>query len=49
VPEDEIGATLGAYTRHADFRVEGGRAAMTELIALNEPPDAVLESTAGPG
>ncbi|AOR30590.1 LacI family transcriptional regulator [Streptomyces fodineus] len=31
-----------AYIRHADFRVEGGRAAMRELLALPEPPDAVF-------
>ncbi|MFF4763994.1 LacI family DNA-binding transcriptional regulator [Streptomyces sp. NPDC001292] len=30
------------YVRHADFRVEGGRAAMRELLALPEPPDAVF-------
>lgn len=28
--------------RHADFRVEGGRVAMRELLALPEPPDAVF-------
>jgi LacI family transcriptional regulator len=31
-----------AYVRHADFRVEGGRAAMRELLDLPEPPDAVF-------
>jgi LacI family transcriptional regulator len=31
-----------AYVRHADFRVEGGRAAMREMLALPEPPDAVF-------
>ncbi|MEU1592233.1 LacI family DNA-binding transcriptional regulator [Streptomyces sp. NPDC005708] len=31
-----------AYVRHGDFRVEGGRAAMRELLALPEPPDAVF-------
>ncbi|MEU6665834.1 LacI family DNA-binding transcriptional regulator [Streptomyces sp. NPDC046727] len=30
------------YVRHGDFRVEGGRAAMRELLALPEPPDAVF-------
>ncbi|NGN66891.1 LacI family transcriptional regulator [Streptomyces sp. A7024] len=30
------------YVRHGDFRVEGGRAAMAELLALPEPPDAVF-------
>ncbi|MET8807858.1 LacI family DNA-binding transcriptional regulator [Streptomyces sp. NPDC004546] len=34
--------TGDAYVRHADFRVEGGRAAMRELLALPEPPDAVF-------
>ncbi|AXK35509.1 LacI family transcriptional regulator [Streptomyces armeniacus] len=33
---------IRAYTRHADFRVEGGRTAMEELLALPEPPDAVF-------
>jgi LacI family transcriptional regulator len=28
--------------RYADYRVEGGRAAMTELLALPEPPDAAF-------
>jgi LacI family transcriptional regulator len=42
VPEPEIDATLAAYTRRGDFRVEGGRAAMVELLALEEPPDAVF-------
>lgn len=42
VPEVEIEATLGRYVRHADFRVEGGRAAMAELLGLDEPPDAVF-------
>lgn len=28
--------------RHSDFRVDGGRAAMEELLALPEPPDAVV-------
>jgi LacI family transcriptional regulator len=28
--------------RHADYRVEGGRTAMNELLALAEPPDAVV-------
>ncbi|WP_255951335.1 LacI family DNA-binding transcriptional regulator [Streptomyces odontomachi] len=34
--------TARAYVRHADFRVEGGRLAMRELLALPEPPDAVF-------
>jgi LacI family transcriptional regulator len=35
-------ALAQAYVRHADFRVEGGRVAMRELLALPEPPDAVF-------
>ncbi|RKN44022.1 LacI family DNA-binding transcriptional regulator [Streptomyces hoynatensis] len=31
-----------AYTRYADFRVEGGRSAMAALLAMDEPPDAVF-------
>ena len=30
------------YLRHADFRVDGGHAAMLELLNLPEPPDAVF-------
>ncbi|MEU7820479.1 LacI family DNA-binding transcriptional regulator [Catellatospora sp. NPDC049133] len=30
------------YLRYADFRAEGGAAAMSELLALPEPPDAVF-------
>jgi LacI family transcriptional regulator len=30
------------YLHHANFRVDGGRRAMTELLALDEPPDAVF-------
>lgn len=33
---------IRAYTRHADFRFEGGRSAMTELLTLPDPPDAVF-------
>ncbi|MGN6326799.1 LacI family DNA-binding transcriptional regulator [Pseudolysinimonas sp.] len=33
---------LDAYSRWSDFRVAGGRAAMTELLELPEPPDAVF-------
>ncbi|MGW0819489.1 LacI family DNA-binding transcriptional regulator [Streptomyces viridiviolaceus] len=36
------GAVDDSYVRHADFRVEGGRAAMRELLSLPEPPDAVF-------
>nr|WP_249416314.1 LacI family DNA-binding transcriptional regulator [Streptomyces sp. TS71-3] len=35
-------AGTGGYVRHADFRVEGGRLAMRELLAMPEPPDAVF-------
>jgi LacI family transcriptional regulator len=31
-----------AYTRHADFRVDGGYAAMRELLGLPTPPDAAF-------
>lgn len=31
-----------AHTRHADFRVDGGYAAMRELLSLRTPPDAVF-------
>ncbi len=30
------------YLRHANFRVDGGREAMAALLALPEPPDAVV-------
>jgi LacI family transcriptional regulator len=30
------------YLRHANFRVDGGREAMRALLALPEPPDAVV-------
>lgn len=33
---------IRAYTRHADFRVDGGRTAMEELLALPHRPDAVF-------
>ncbi|MBA0052578.1 LacI family transcriptional regulator [Streptomyces sp. AJS327] len=33
---------IRAHTRHADFREEGGYAAMRELLALPVPPDAVF-------
>src|SRR4029453_15939065 len=32
----------GAYLQHANFRVDGGRAAMAALLALDTPPDAVV-------
>jgi Transcriptional regulators len=31
-----------AYLRHADYRVDGGRAAMEDLLDMQEPPDAVF-------
>jgi LacI family transcriptional regulator len=30
------------YLRHADYRVDGGRGAMTDLLSMDEPPDAVF-------
>jgi LacI family transcriptional regulator len=33
---------LHDYTRHADFKVEGGYTAMTDLLALPQRPDAVF-------
>ncbi len=33
---------LSSLQRFATFRVDGGRAAMEELLALPEPPDAVV-------
>lgn len=35
-------ADLDALVRFATFRVDGGRAAMEELLAMPEPPDAVV-------
>ncbi|TFD90011.1 LacI family DNA-binding transcriptional regulator [Cryobacterium serini] len=37
-----VHADLDRYLRHADFRVEGGHAAMVDLLNLPEPPDAVF-------
>ena len=31
-----------AYLQHANYRVDGGRAAMQVLLSLSEPPDAVM-------
>jgi LacI family transcriptional regulator len=31
-----------AYLRHSDYRVDGGRAAMIDLLAMPQPPDAVF-------
>ncbi|SEC08487.1 transcriptional regulator, LacI family [Paramicrobacterium humi] len=36
------GLDTAGLERHADFRVLGGRAAMRELLALPQPPDAVV-------
>ena len=33
-----------AYLRHGNYRVDGGRSAMLELLALDTPPDAVVVS-----
>jgi LacI family transcriptional regulator len=37
-----VGAKRPGYLRHANYRVDGAYAAMTELLALPEPPDAVF-------
>jgi LacI family transcriptional regulator len=37
-----IAAESEKYLRHADYRVDGGRHAMDELLTLEEPPDAVF-------
>ena len=39
---DGFGGQPDEYLRFANFRVDGGRAAMTELLALPDPPDAVF-------
>jgi len=36
------GGEPGPYLRHADFRVDGGRREMAELLRLPVPPDAVF-------
>ncbi|MBX3091296.1 MAG: LacI family DNA-binding transcriptional regulator [Cryobacterium sp.] len=33
---------IDEYLRHANHRVDGGRAAMIELLSMPEPPDAVV-------
>jgi LacI family transcriptional regulator len=35
-------ADIDGYLRHANYRVDGGRAAMHDLLALPEPPDAIV-------
>ncbi|WP_433076290.1 LacI family DNA-binding transcriptional regulator [Dactylosporangium sp. CA-052675] len=35
-------AVAEGFLRHANFRADGGHAAMRQLLALPEPPDAVL-------
>lgn len=42
VTTDGSMADPDAYLRYADFRVAGGRAAMKDLLAMPEPPDAVF-------
>ena len=37
-------APLEAYLQHANYRVDGGRLAMQALLALPEPPDAVVST-----
>ncbi len=46
---DAVGTTAGSLTgagtellHHTDYRVDGGRAAMSDLLALPDPPDAVF-------
>lgn len=41
-PDGRMGQQLGAYLRHADYRVDGGRAAMSDLLDMSVPPDAVF-------
>lgn len=36
------GVDSGAYLRHANYRVDGGRDAMRDLLAMDQPPDAVF-------
>ncbi|CAN5163885.1 LacI family DNA-binding transcriptional regulator [soil metagenome] len=36
------GSTREGYLQHANYRVDGGRAAMEALLALPTPPDAVV-------
>jgi LacI family transcriptional regulator len=38
----ESGGGPPEYLQHANYRVDGGRAAMQALLALSEPPDAVM-------
>lgn len=38
----ENGLSIEGLQRHADYRVEGGRAAMAELLEADEAPDAVF-------
>jgi LacI family transcriptional regulator len=35
-------ATIGGYLKHSDFRVEGGRRSMLELLSGDTPPDGVM-------
>jgi len=37
-----IEGDLGALVRHGNFRIDGGRAAMLDLLRSSEPPDAVV-------
>ena len=37
-------ADLDGYLRHGDYRVNGGRSAMAQLLAMDTPPDAVIVS-----
>ena len=44
VVERRGGVAPDGYLQHANYRVDGGRAAMSVLLALEEPPDAVLST-----
>ncbi|MCU1579712.1 MAG: uncharacterized protein JWP19_1916 [Rhodoglobus sp.] len=39
---DGDGVVRPEYIQHANYRVDGGRAAMAALLALDNPPDAVV-------
>ena len=36
------GGDVSGYLQHANYRVDGGRTAMQALLALDDPPDAVV-------
>jgi LacI family transcriptional regulator len=39
---DRRGTVADDYLQHANYKVDGGRAGMSALLALGEPPDAVV-------